>query len=185
MKPTGNRQNQQESSRRLKTSKKKRLSFLLAFGIFFIFWLVFSGKFDLFHITLGLISCLGVALICHPLIFPSGVDSRIFGLWFRFCGYIPWLFKQIFMANIHVLYLTFHPRMMDLIDPKIITFKTKLTSDVSRTTFANSITLTPGTITIHSGVLGKFVVHCIDDPSGKALPGEMEKKLEQVFQENG
>ena len=83
----------------------------------------------------------------------------------------------------HVLYLAFHPKMMDLINPKIIEFDTTLKSDMSRTTFANSITLTPGTITVSVSALGKFEVHCIDTVSGQSLPGEMEKKIANVFGE--
>ena len=63
-------------------------------------------------------------------------------------------------------FLAFHPRMMELIDPHIIEFNSKLTSDISRTTFANSITLTPGTITVNVTALGKFSVHCIDTEPG-------------------
>jgi multicomponent Na+:H+ antiporter subunit E len=87
------------------------------------------------------------------------------------------------LANLHVLYLVFHPKMMDLIDPKTITFSSKLTNDISRTTFANSITLTPGTITVNVSAMGKFTVHCIDEKSGRSLPGEMEKRIATVFNE--
>jgi multicomponent Na+:H+ antiporter subunit E len=73
--------------------------------------------------------------------------------------------------------------MLELIDPKIITFNNKLTGDISRTTFANSITLTPGTVTVNVSVLGRFRVHCIDEKSGRFLPGEMEKKIAKVFNE--
>jgi multicomponent Na+:H+ antiporter subunit E len=47
--------------------------------------------------------------------------------------------------------------------------------------FANSITLTPGTVTIHVSVLGKFTVHAIDGKSARSLPGVMEKKIENIF----
>ncbi|MGD2011549.1 MAG: Na+/H+ antiporter subunit E, partial [Desulfobacterales bacterium] len=103
--------------------------------------------------------------------------------WFRFARYIPWLLYQVFLANLHVLYLTFHPKMMDMIDPHIIRFDSHLKSDVARTTFANSITLTPGTITVSVDVMGGYTVHCIDQPSGQALPGEMERRVGVVFRE--
>ena len=103
--------------------------------------------------------------------------------WARFIGYIPWLLWQIFLANLHVLYLVFHPRMMELIDPDIIEFDSTLKSDVARTTFANSITLTPGTITVNVSALGRLSVHCIDEYSGKPLPGEMETRIARIFDE--
>ena len=73
--------------------------------------------------------------------------------------------------------------MMDLIDPRIIQFKSKLKSDISLVTFANSITLTPGTITVDVSVYGDFRVHVIDKPSGKSLPGEMEIRVRKIFGE--
>ncbi len=168
------------------TNSQKKFAlipFILTFCIMACFWLVFSGKFDLFHISLGVISCLIVSGISYRLFFPHNIPPGLFKCWLKFAGYLPWLLYQIFIANIHLLYLTFHPRMMALINPKIIKFKSRLKTDVSRTTFANSITLTPGTITIYSGVMGKFVVHCIDDKSGQSLPGDMEKKIAKVFDE--
>ena len=156
-------------------------AFILTFLIMALFWTLFSGKFDLFHISLGIASCLIVAALNHRLLFASQVRPNLILRWVRFAGYIPWLFYQIFLANLHVLYLVFHPKMIDLIDPKIIQFNTILKKDVPRTTFANSITLTPGTITVHVSVLGKFSVHCIDDKSGASLPGAMEKRIAKVF----
>jgi len=149
----------------------------------FCFWILFSGKFDFFHISLGIGSSLIVAALSKDLFFPTRIKPGLIVCWLRFAGYIPWLFYQIFLANLHVLYLVFHPRMLELIDPKIINFNSRLTHDISRTTFANSITLTPGTITVNVSVLGKFAVHCIDEKSGRSLPGEMEKRVAKVFSE--
>lgn len=161
-----------------------RSSFFLAFGVLFVLWVVFSGRFDLFHLALGVISCTIVALFCHDFLFTTvSPGGSIFFLWLRLAGYIPWLLYQIFRANLHVLYVVLHPRMMDLIDPHIIEFDTRLKTDYSRTTFANSITLTPGTITVAVTVLGIFSVHCIDIESGKPLPGEMEDRIAKVFRE--
>lgn len=157
-------------------------AFFVSFAILFFFWILFSGRFDLFHLGLGAISCLMVAGVSHALLFPCGIYPGIFRTWIRFAAYLPWLIVQIFLANLHVLYLTFHPRMMEKINPKVIEFDSRLTSDVARTTFANSITLTPGTITVQAGVMGFFAVHCIDDASGTGLPGEMEQRIDKVFQ---
>ena len=175
----------QQSHDASRSAHPKRFSsgFFLTFLIMYAVWLVFSGKFDGFHLTLGGISCAIVALLSADLLFPSPVNRRLPFLWFRYIGYIPWLLYQIFRANLHVMYLVFHPRMMELIDPHIIEFNSKLISDISRTTFANSITLTPGTITVNVTALGKFSVHCIDEESGKPLPGEMEARIAKVFGE--
>jgi multicomponent Na+:H+ antiporter subunit E len=157
--------------------------FFLTFLVMFTIWIVFSGRFDGFHLILGVISCAIVALLSADLLFLSPINRGLPVLWLRFIGYLPWLLYQIFRANLHVMYLVFHPRMMELIDPQIIEFNSELTSDVARTTFANSITLTPGTITVNVTALGKFSVHCIDTESGLPLPGEMQARIAKVFGE--
>ena len=158
-------------------------SFIATFIIMACLWVVFSARFDLFHLSLGAVSCFLVAALSGDLMFPSGIRSSIIRRWAGMGMYIPWLLYQIFLANLHVMRLALHPRMMDLIDPKIIEFDSRLKSDMSRTIFANSITLTPGTITVNVSALGRYSVHCIDAPSGEALPGEMEDRVARVFEE--
>jgi multicomponent Na+:H+ antiporter subunit E len=73
--------------------------------------------------------------------------------------------------------------MLDRIDPKIIKFNSRLKGEYARMLFANSITLTPGTITVDVTALGRFAVHCIDDASAAPLPGKMEERIAKVFGE--
>ncbi len=156
---------------------------MLTFCILFFGWVLLSGRFDRFHLGMGVISCLIISFYSSDLFFSSTHLKKIPMQWLRFLVYIPWLLYQVFIANIHVMYLVFHPRMMDLIDPKIIKFKSQLKSDMSLTTFANSITLTPGTITVYVTDYGEFEVHVIDRHSGEALPGEMETRIAKIFDE--
>ena len=166
-------------------ARKRVMPFLLTFFIMFVLWILLSGKFDAFHLTLGIIACSIVAYFSADLLFetPSIKVTRLTGSWIRLVRYIPWLLYQIFLANLHVMYLTFHPRMMDLIDPQIIKFRSKLQGDLSRVTFANSITLTPGTITVYVSLDGNFSVHALDKKSREGLPGEMEERIAGVFGE--
>jgi multicomponent Na+:H+ antiporter subunit E len=163
--------------------KRVRTSHILCFIILFLLWILLSGRFDRFHILLGLISSAIVTVISGDLMFTSQQPRGLFSLWLRWLTYIPYLMYQIFLANLHVMYLVFHPKMKELIDPQVIEFDSRLKSDYARTTFANSITLTPGTITVNATVLGRFSVHCIDSESGASLPGEMEKRIATVFRE--
>jgi len=149
----------------------------------FFLWILLSGKFDLFHLSLGIISCAIVAFFSGDLLFDSPKLAGLPTAWIRFVRYIPWLIYQIFLANLHLIYLSFHPRMMDLIDPQIFRFKSKLKSDLSLVTFANSITLTPGTITVYVSLDGDFSVHAIDRQSMEPLPGEMEERIARAFGE--
>ncbi|MDM8551254.1 Na+/H+ antiporter subunit E [Desulfobacterales bacterium HSG2] len=159
------------------------VSFFITFFIMFGLWLLLSGKFDLFHISLGVISCVIVSFLSGDLLLPSPKTSTMPGIWFRFIKYIPWLLYQVLVANIHVMYLVFHPRMMELIDPRIMKFKSRLKSDMSLVTLANSITLTPGTITVYISIYGNVTFHVIDIESGKTLPWIMEARIAEVFDE--
>ncbi|MFP3911433.1 MAG: Na+/H+ antiporter subunit E [Desulfobacteraceae bacterium] len=157
-------------------------AFVTTFMMLFCLWVVLSGKLDFFHLSLGLLSCLMVTFISKDLIFPHSHVSGFFGSSLRFPGYIPWLLYKIFVANLHVLFLVFHPRMMDRIDPRIFRFQSRLKKDLSLVTFSNSITLTPGTITVYVSVNGTFTVHGLDQRSREGLPGEMEKRIAGVFE---
>ncbi|MDJ0781859.1 MAG: Na+/H+ antiporter subunit E [Desulfosarcinaceae bacterium] len=155
---------------------------LISFLLLLALWIVFSGRFDGFHLAMGVLASALVARLSGGLIFTRPAPKGLPRLWGRLIAYLPWLLYQIFRANLHVLYLVFHPRMMDKINPKIIKFDSRLKSDYARTLFANAITLTPGTITVDVTALGRFAVHCIDDVSGDPLPGQMEERIARVFE---
>jgi len=157
--------------------------FIVTFIIMLGLWLILSGRFDAFHLSLGLISCAIVSYLSSDLLFPSPKITGLLPQWGRFIRYVPWLMLEIIKANLHVTYLVFHPRMMELIDPRIVKFRSKLKSDLALVTFANSITLTPGTITVYVSLDGDFKVHAIDKASGDPLPGAMEANIAKAFGE--
>jgi len=162
--------------------KKERALFPFIFTFFtlLVVWFLLSGKFDFFHISLGIISCLIVTVLSGEQLLPPQKIRPLVKVWRRFLRYLPWLVFQIFLANLHVMYLVFHPRMMDLIDPRIIRFKSKFSDEMSLFIFANSITLTPGTITVYVSIDGDYAVHAIDKQCAQSLPGEMEKRVAQI-----
>ena len=82
------------------------------------------------------------------------------------------------------MYLSFHPKMEEMFDPHLVHFTTKLKGKMARLTLANSITLTPGTITTYVSVDGEFTVHAIDRKSAAGLPGEMEERIAKTFGES-
>jgi multicomponent Na+:H+ antiporter subunit E len=168
-----------------KKSEKKRsgfFSFFVTFVCMFATWMVLSGNFDPLLIGLGLLSSLAVAWFFHDLLF-AGVTPGHAGVFVRFCQYIPWLIAEIIKANFHMLFLVFHPRMLQRIDPHIVQFQTGLKSDIAITTLANAITLTPGTVTITASADGGFRVHAIDAKSANGLPGVMLDRVARVYGE--
>ena len=157
---------------------------LLTFILLLVNWIIFSGVLDAFHLGLGVICCGFVAWLSTDLVFGNtskGLRARLVEA-FRFMGYATWLLWQVVLANIHVLKLAFSQNDRAT-HPRIIRFKTSLKSDFARYVFANSITLTPGTVTM-SLVGDEFVVHAIDKAVADELPGEMEKRVAAVFDQD-
>lgn len=151
------------------------------FVVMFAFWVVMSGMFDGFHLTLGVISCLLVAWFSHDLLFPEGNIRS----WTRdligFFLYLPYLFKEIVVANIEMAYIVLHPRMLDLIDPSLVRFKTSLKRPVSKVTLAQSITLTPATVAVSIDD-DEFTVYALTRSGAESFPGEMERRVAAAFE---
>ena len=159
------------------------MSFLATFLILVTFWIFMSGLFDLWHFGLGIVACALVSYMSSDLLFtaaPSREKLREAG---RFVKYFPWLLYQIYLANIYVVKLVLDPHMSRRIQPHVVKFRTRLKKDFSIITFANSITLTPGTITVM--IEGDcFYVHSIDREVAESLPGDMEKRVGHIYGED-
>lgn len=151
------------------------------FIIMLTFWVVMSGMFDGFHLTLGVISSLLVAQFSHSLLFFGRSRGSALGRILGLLGYLPWLFYQIVLSSYDVAKIVLHPRMLELIDPQLIRFKTQLKTDLAKVTFAQSITLTPGTITV-SIYEDEFTVYALTRAGAEALPGEMEQRVKQALE---
>jgi len=165
--------------------KQRGFAIVLTFLIMAFFWVLLSGIFDAFHLISGVICCLIVTLLSHDLLVKGESKKRLLKS-IRLLFYIPWELWQIVLANIDVAYRVLHPKMP--IDPRIIEFETTLRGEFSQVTLANSITLTPGTITILvEPERGKFLVHAIAKEPAEALliDQTMQKKVAHVFMETG
>ena len=94
------------------------------------------------------------------------------------------LLKEIVKANLDVAYRVIHPRMP--IKPGIVVIKTNLKQDIAKLILANSITLTPGTLTLDIKE-DKLLIHWIDvkaedkDEATKIVGERFEKYLKVIF----
>jgi len=146
--------------------------------VFFAFWFFLSGKADAFHLALGFFTALSIALIHRKAL--AGLSlARTLELIARFFRYLTWLMWQIVLAAWHVSCVVLRRDMK--LNPKFITHKTILRPDEARVIFANSITLTPGTIT--ADLAGDtLVIHQLDDNSaGGIISHDMEKEIEKIY----
>lgn len=155
----------------------------LIFSLLLLFWVVLSGHFDLFHLTMGVVCAGIVTWLSSDMLFENrakGGRVRVEELC-RASSYAFWLLGQIVLANIQILKLALSPGGMEEVAPRVVRFKTKLRSDFAKYVLAQSITLTPGTVTVK--IIGdEFIVHAISKASADSLDGSMEERIAHIYQ---
>jgi len=149
------------------------------------FWLIMSGHYDLLHVSFGIFSVILVLLINHSIrrhLYTLGERSEALRLrHVRLAYYVPWLLWQIVVASLQLAYVVLHPKCP--VDPAVLRFKTRLGNTSSRVILGNSITLTPGTITLDIE-RDEFLVHSLADMFSSGIidgtmPGEVAKLYER------
>jgi multicomponent Na+:H+ antiporter subunit E len=136
-------------------------------GLLFAFWLLLSGIFEPFLIAAGLGSAAAVALLARRMdvIDREGQPLHLgpAALW-----YWPWLAKEIVKSGWDVTVRVLHPRLP--ISPTVVRFRPSQRTDVGLAVHANSITLTPGTVTMDVAG-GEFLVHALTAEGAAGVTG--------------
>ena len=154
------------------------MRFVLTALIMFAFWIFLSGKFSFILLLSGIISSLLVSYMSNDLLIGNGDIKLGFIRTIRFIRFLPWLLWQIVLANIDLALRTLHPKMP--INPILINIKNNLKSDLGMVILANSITLTPGTVTIDVNE-NEFLVHVISEKAAQSLiSGEMQARVKEI-----
>ena len=159
---------------------------ILIFSLLLITRVILSGLLDEFHIGLGILSCFLVTWLSSGLLFNDrslSFHSRLRQA-FRLFFYLSWLLWQIVLANIHVLRISFSTRVRERIQPQLVRFRSGLKSDFEKYVLAQSITLTPGTVTLKIDD-DVFLVHAISDVAAEGLMGSMADRVRHVFSVDG
>ena len=151
------------------------MRFAVLVFVLFGLWLLFSGLFTPLPLTLGVVSSVFVAWIAQRmgLLIPEPDSARLRPL--RCLAYIPWLAWQVARANADVVLRILVPSKG--ISPRVVRVPSTQASDLLRTVYANSITLTPGTISIDvaSDVI---TVHALSREGAEDLAsGEMGERV--------
>ncbi len=128
--------------------------------LFVLFWILLNGRFTVEILVFGLVIAAAVYIfICRFLDYSPRKDLLLL----KSAGLLIWymlvLIKEIIEANIKVLKFVYSPKYVP--EPVICYFKTDLKSGFAKVLFANSITLTPGTITVFVND-NEFCVHALD-----------------------
>lgn len=154
------------------------LTFLLL-----VFWVVLTLSFSVINLVLGLICALAVAWFIYYLLGDelnilemSGGQAR------RLALYIPYLLKEVIKANLDVAERVLDPHLP--INPVIVGFKFPLKDPLPQISLANSITLTPGTLTVDVEEDGTFQVHCLAEEHAESILEEpLQKHIIYIFKE--
>lgn len=152
------------------------------YPVFFLLWILFNGKFTWEIAAFGAVFA-GVMyfFICKFLNYKPIMDLLICRKLFGFLRYLAVLVKEIIKANQTVIGIIFSAKYEP--EPAVVCFKTNLQTKFAQVLLANSITLTPGTITV-SMVNGEYIVHCLDKSLAEGLERcvfvELLEELERV-----
>ena len=161
-------------------------------ALLFALWIGLSGLIEGLFLLSGAVCSVIVVLITERIFRPAapmgfGGAPSGFGWfaasWLRFAVYTPWLLWQIVLANLLVARVVLDPRLP--VDPVIVEFDSPLTTEAAHVLLANSITLTPGTVTVEM-TAKRFVVHCVPASSRRGLEeGALLRRVGWVFGEGG
>jgi len=156
---------------------KKKNFFAKGIILYLLFWIILGVKLDFQVILIEIFIAIITSLYNFQNKKGCYKGKRFLNLQkFRlFSYYVILLIKEIIIASIQVAKIVLARELS--ISPRVISFKTRLKSDLSRTILANSITLTPGTLTIE--VIGdNFTVHCISEDQ---INDVMNSKFEDLL----
>ena len=154
---------------------------LVALAGLFALWLLMSGLFKPLIIAFGLASVAAVGWIIARMDAEDGYHLDIRLSPFRLIHYLLWLLAEIARANWAVTKIILSPKMP--VRQHLFKVPTSQKSDLGQVIFANSITLTPGTITVETERDG-FLVHAVAySDSDHAALAEMDARVSAVESE--
>ncbi len=151
------------------------------FVIFFLAWIIFNGQITTEILIFGVVIAAAMFwFVCKFMDYSLKKELKLY----RKVGFFLWYFlillKEIIKANLEII-----PRIYtveEAMEPVIVKFRVNLKSDLARVLLANSITLTPGTITV-SLEENEYTVHCLDESLAEGLESSVFVKLLEKYEE--
>lgn len=151
--------------------------------LFLLAWIIFNGNITLEIFIFGVvIAAVMLAFMCKFMDYSLKKELYVYKKSIWFLVYVAVLLREIIKANLAII-----PKILTIeeeMDPIIVKFRTSLKSDFTRMLLANSITLTPGTITI-SMEGDEYTIHCLDTSLAEGLENsDFEKALKKLDEED-
>ncbi len=150
--------------------------------LFLLAWIIFNGNITLEILIFGvIIAAVMLAFMCKFMDYSLRKEANVYKKSIWFLAYAVLLIREIVKANLAII-----PKILTVeeeMDPVIVKFRTSLKSDFTRMLLANSITLTPGTITV-SLEEDEYTIHCLDASLTDGLEdSDIEKALKKLDEE--
>lgn len=155
--------------------------------VLFAFWMVLSGRTETKFVVYGILTAVVTTWVTYPLLLVPNKDGSkkyyVFGFSVpKMIMYFFWLMWQLVLANIDVLLATTGQELN--IDPKVVRFRFKADNPMASVILANSITLTPGTVTMNVTDDGVYEIHALTvGAAAGVLDGGMQKKVADLYGE--
>jgi len=146
---------------------------LVLFGV----WLLWSGHFEPLLLSFGVLSCAVVVAIARKMKIVDREGAPV-ELALRALAYVPWLLWEIVKANLDVARRILDPRLP--ISPRIIKVRAGQRHDITRVIYANSITLTPGTVSVDTDG-DEITIHALTEEAARAVEtGDMDRRVSRL-----
>lgn len=155
--------------------------------VLFAFWMVLSGRTETKFVVYGILTAVVTTWVTYPLLLVPNKDGSkkyyVFGFSIpKMIMYFFWLMWQLVLANIDVLLATTGQELN--IDPKVVRFRFRADNPMASVILANSITLTPGTVTMNVTDDGVYEIHALTvGAAAGVLDGGMQKKVADLYGE--
>lgn len=139
-------------------------------------WLLWSGHVEPLMLGFGVFSC-GLCTVVAMRMRGDDFESVPLGAWGRLVVYQPWIIWEIIKSNLHVARVVLSPSLP--IQPKLVRVKASQKTAFGQVLYANSITATPGTISLDLRD-GEILVHALTQETADGLDGVMDAKCTWV-----
>lgn len=149
--------------------------YLLLFG----FWVLLNGKWNAEIAIVGAIVCAALyAFMAAFMGYSPRKEWQLVKRMPRIISYFFYLVREIFLSSWQTMKLIWSPEKE--IEPRVTSFRTRLSTEAGKVVLANSITMTPGTITVDVQD-DLFLIHCLDESFDMGAEGfEMESRIARV-----
>jgi len=158
--------------------------FIFTWGVLVLTWIGFTGTFDSIELLMGAVISLIITIYAFRTFSKDGLGLLTPKKLAYIVKYLLIFMVELIKSNIDVAMRVINPKMP--INPEIVEFKTSLKSEMGRLILANTITLTPGTLTVDV-IEDTYYIHWLNSQSNdpeeaaRLIAGKFEPILKEIF----